>query len=50
MQVHHAIPQEKWYIFKKMYDIRKVEMVEHGFDLMKINSIFNKYYLNRKED
>ncbi len=50
MQVHHATPQEKGDIFKKMYDIRKVEMVEHGFDLMKINSIFNKYYLNRKED
>ena len=31
-------------IFSKMYELRKDEMLEHGFDLAKINEIFNKYY------
>lgn len=30
-----------------MYEKRKQEMMEHGFDLAKINEIFNKYYLNK---
>ncbi len=48
MQVHHANREEKCAIFLKMYNIRKDEMVEHGFDLAGINEIFNKYYLNKK--
>jgi hypothetical protein len=50
MQVHHATTTEKGEIFSKMYNIRKEEMLEHGFDLASINKIFNKYYLNKKED
>ena len=30
-----------------MYNLRKDEMLEHGFDLSKINEIFNKYYLKK---
>lgn len=48
MQVHHAVPKEKGEIFSKMYNLRKEEMEQHGFDLAKINEIFNKYYLNKK--
>ena len=47
MQVHHATPEEKGEIFSKMYNLRKDEMLEHGFDLAKINEIFNKYYLKK---
>lgn len=47
MQVHYATPEEKGQIFAKMYEKRKNEMLEHGFDLAKINGIFNKYYLNK---
>ena len=36
-------------MFSKMYNIRKEEMLKHGFDLTKINQIFNKYYLNKKD-
>jgi hypothetical protein len=48
MQVHHANKEEKKEIFLKMYNIRKEEMIEHGFDLAKIGEIFDKYYLNNK--
>ena len=48
MQVHYATKEEKGQIFSKMYDIRKKEMLDHGFDIAKINEIFNKYYLNKK--
>lgn len=47
MQVHYATPEEKDEIFAKMYELRKKEMLEHGFDLAKINEIFNKYYLRK---
>ncbi len=47
MQVHHASPKEKADIFAKMYELRKDDMEKHGFDLAKINEIFNKYYLNK---
>ena len=47
MQVHHDTAEEKGEIFSKMYDLRKNEMLEHGFDLAKINEIFNKYYLKK---
>ncbi len=47
MQVHHAVPKEKGEIFREMYNLRKDEMLEHGFDLRAINEIFNKYYLNK---
>lgn len=46
-QVHYATPEEKGKIFKLMYDVRKEEIAKHGFDLAKINEIFNKYYLNK---
>lgn len=49
MQVHHATIQEKGEIFSKMYNARKDEMLKYGFDLSKINDIFNKYYLNKKD-
>ena len=49
MQVHYATKEEKGQIFAKMYNIRKQEMLEHGFDLAKINEIFNKYYLNQNK-
>ena len=49
-QVHYACEEEKREIFMKMYEIRKDEMLEHGFDIARINQIFNKYYLNKKED
>ena len=47
MQVHYATIKEKGEIFAKMYDKRKQEMLEHGFDFAKINEVFNKYYLNK---
>lgn len=47
-QVHYATKEEKGEIFSKMYETRKKEMIEHGFDLATINDIFNKYYLNKK--
>ncbi len=50
MQVHHAKAEEKGEIFSIMYNIRKDEMLEHGFDLAKINQVFKKYYLNKKEE
>lgn len=49
MQVHYATKEEKGQIFAKMYNIRKQEMLEHGFDLAKINEIFKKYYLNQNK-
>lgn len=48
MQVHHAAPVEKSEIFSKMYNLRKDEMLNHGFGLTEINEVFNKYYLNKK--
>lgn len=47
MQVHYATSEEKGQIFAKMYEKRKTEMLEYGFDLAKINDVFNKYYLNK---
>ena len=44
MQVHHAEKKERVQIFQKMYKTREKEMLEHGFDLAKINKIFYKYY------
>ena len=46
-QVHHAVASEREEIFSKMYELRKDEMLEHGFDLAKINEIFNEYYLKK---
>lgn len=43
-EVHYANLKEKGEIFSKMYELRKNEMLEHGFDLKEINEIFNKYY------
>lgn len=43
-QIHYANNKDKGIIFSKMYEIRKEEMLKHGFDLAKINEIFNKYY------
>lgn len=47
MQVHYATAEEKGQIFAEMYEKRKKEMLEHGFDLAKMNEIFNKYYLKK---
>lgn len=47
MQVHYATTEEKREIFTKMYNIRKEEMFEHGFNPEQINAIFNKYYLSK---
>jgi predicted HNH restriction endonuclease len=41
MQVHYATPEEKGQIFAKMYEKRKQEMMEHGFDLAKINEVYD---------
>lgn len=30
--------------FINMYKLREKEMFEHGFDLIKIKEVFNKYY------
>ena len=49
MQVHHAKLDEKSDIFYKMYNLRKDEMEQHGFDKEKIDEIFEKYYLNKKD-
>lgn len=49
-KVHYAIKEEKKKIFIEMYEKRKDEMLKHGFDLDKITKIFDKYYLNKKED
>lgn len=46
-QVHYATLEEKKRIFFMMYEKRKLEMLERGFDLTKINEIFNKYYLKK---
>lgn len=43
-EVHYANLKEKGEIFSKMYELRKDEMLEHGFGLKEINEIFNKYY------
>lgn len=43
-QIHYANNKEKGEIFSKMYEIRKEEMLKYGFDLAKINEVFNKYY------
>lgn len=43
-KVHYATEEEKKKIFIVMYEKRKQEMIEHGFDLEKISGIFEKYY------
>lgn len=47
MQVHYATTEEKGQIFAEMYEKRKKEMVEHGFDLAKINEVFSHYYMKK---
>ncbi len=47
MEVHHAFKDERRKIFKKMYNLRKEEMIKHGFDEVKIEEVFKKYYLNK---
>lgn len=49
-KVHYAVKEEKEKIFIQMYEKRKEEMIKRGFDLDKITKIFDKYYLNKKED
>ena len=44
MKVHHALKNERLEIFLTMYNMRKQEMIEHGFDIDKITEVFNKYY------
>ena len=43
-QVHHANLEEKRDIFYRMYEIRKKEMLEHGFDEEIIDAVFNRFY------
>ena len=43
-KVHYALLEEKEKIFINMYKLREKEMLEHGFDLIKIKEVFNKYY------
>lgn len=43
-QVHHANMEEKQDIFYRMYEIRKKEMLEHGFDKETIDAVFNRFY------
>jgi len=43
-KVHYATLEEKKEIFYKMYSIRKDDMIAHGFDLDKIDYVFDKYY------
>lgn len=43
-QVHHANLEEKRDIFYRMYEIRKKEMLEHGFDKETIDAVFNRFY------
>ena len=43
-KVHYAMKKERYEIFIKMYKTREKEMIEKGFDLDKIENIFNKYY------
>lgn len=47
-QVHYGDNVAKAKVFKAMYEKRKDEMIKYGFDLSKINEVFNKYYLNNK--
>lgn len=47
-QIHYASEEEKREIFNKMYDVRKYELIKKGFDITKMNEIFNKYYKNRR--
>ena len=43
-QAHYASLKEKSEIFLKMYELRKKEMMENGFDLSELNNIFQNYY------
>ena len=49
-KVHYANTKEKGEIFSKMYELRKNEMQKHGFDLNKINEVFNKYYKQKNQN
>lgn len=46
-KVHHAVSTEKREIFLKLYELRKEEMMKHGFDEEEIQKILNKYYLKK---
>ena len=44
-QPNVVVIEEKRDIFYKMYNLRKDEMIEHGFDESKIEEIFKKYQI-----